>query len=159
MKNTTTNKKIADLLSGLTKDNVSIYQKENGKEHDNSADTVLLSITNALYYLTISKRNWVARLISEAKEFAASPYAGTDTHESALQSKNEYIQNQEIIRDEAEMLTVSCQKLYKKRTGITWSKPISKDERELLAKSRKATASAVDFEETIAKHGEYKPLV
>jgi len=153
------NKKITDLLAGLTSDNVSIYQKENGKGHDNSADTVLLSITNALYYLTISKRNWVARMITEAMEFSQSPYAGTDTHDTTLQSKNEYIRNQEIIRDEAEMLTISCQKLYKARTGNTWSKPVSKEEREKLGKSRKATASAVDFEETIAKHQAYVPKV
>lgn len=143
-------KQLKQLINNFPNDNVTLYQKENNLEHQNCQAEILSGITtNAMYYAQ-SKTNYIAGLYTKAKEFSESAYAGSDTHEQALQGQLEYIECQEISEAIAKEFFEDCKALYKEITGMVWQKPLTKEQRELAVKANRTTASSVRLEEKLA---------
>jgi len=144
-------KELQKLFARFPNDNITTYQQENGKENQNCQAELVTQITNAVFFYNQSKTRYIADLYTKAKEFADSPYAGTDTHEQALTGQLEYITYQEIAEQESGELLKILKEIYKETTGQVWSVPETKLQRELRQKATKETASAVELSERLAK--------
>lgn len=138
------------LLNTLPNDNLTMYQRENDMLHQSFDNELLNGITTNLMYLSESKARYVGDLVKKAEEFSKSAYAGSDTHETALQGQLEYIKNQMIAEETAKELFEMCKELYKTRAGLQWQKPKTKEQRDLEQRASKATASQVELESLIA---------
>jgi hypothetical protein len=143
-------KQLKQLINSFPNDNVTLYQKENNLEHQNCQAEILNGITTNAYYYAQSKTNYIASLYTKAKEFSESAYAGSDSHEQALQGQIEYIDCQEVSEVTAKQFFEDCKALYKEITGMQWQKPLTKEQRELQVKANRTTASSVRLEEKLA---------
>lgn len=144
-------KELQKLFERFPNDNITTYQQENGKENQNCQTEVITQITNAVFFYNQSKTRYIADLYNKAKEFADSPYAGTDTHEQALTNQLEYITCQEIAEEQSEKLLKVLKEIYNEKTSQTWNIPETKMQRELRQKATKETASAVELSERLSK--------
>lgn len=143
-------KTINALLNELPNDNVTLYQKENDLMHQSIDNEILNGMTTNAYYLHRSKRDYVGNLVKKAEDFSKSAYAGSDTHEAALQGQLEYIKMQMVAEETAEVFFNTCKEIYKSRAGLTWTPPKTREQRELEQRTSKATASQVELESLIA---------
>lgn len=143
-------KTINALINELPNDNVTLYQKENDMTHQSIDNEILNGMTTNAYYLHKSKRDYVGNLVKKAEDFSKSAYAGSDTHESALQGQLEYIKMQMVAEDTAQEFFNTCKDIYKERTGVTWNPPKTREQKELEQRATKATASQVELESLIA---------
>ena len=144
-------KELQKFFARFPSNNITTFQAENGKENQNCQAELVTQITNAVFFYNQSKTRYIADLYTKAKEFADSPYAGTDTHEQALTGQLEYITCQEVAEQESSDLLQVMKEIYKETTGQVWSVPETKLQRELRQKATKETASAVELSERLAK--------
>ena len=143
-------KQLKALLATVPNDNLTLYQRENDMNHQTFDCELLKGITTNAYYLQRGKMDYVGNLIKKAEIFGKSAYAGSDTHEAALQGQLEYIKCQQVAEDMAKEFFDTCKTLYKEMAGLAWTPPVTREQRETNLRNVKATASQVELEKLVA---------
>jgi hypothetical protein len=131
---------VNQLVAMLDNDNLTDYQKEQGRLGDTSQARILHSFISGLVYQERSIRLHIQDQVSKLADHLESSYAGSDTHEKGTQDRLSYIDVNETTLDEIETLVEALKSSYKEATGSVFEPYKKRD----IDESKKQTASRMD---------------
>lgn len=139
---------VNQLVAMLDNDNLTDYQKEQGRLGDTSQARILHSFISGLAYQERSIRLHIQDQVSKLADHLESSYAGSDAHEKGTQDRLSYIDVNETTLDEIEMLLDALKSSYKDATGSCYQP----HKKKVSDESKKQTASRLDALSVIDKY-------
>ncbi len=144
---------ISDLIDNLDNMNVSKYQIDNNTAHIYNSEAITLrALSQAMWGSLQYQLKHVLQYHSDGlKKHNKSSFAGSDTHDEGIQSRQKDINNVCITIDQQRELFDIFSKLYRESTGETFRPLVKKAD----TASRKQTLAMQESEELLKKLENY----
>jgi hypothetical protein len=138
---------INKLFNKFTNDNLSLYQRENGKTEDSSRARLMNCMLNALSFQLSSQRLYIADQSGILRDLMDKEGSSGEFVQGKIQNKIEYMGNLDITFEEMTLLQNHLKDSYLKLTGKEF-KPYAKKSQN----NKNVTASNLKAKELLDKY-------